>query len=412
MAKTTIQLTSRTHLSSKPRATKKRASGKRANGAMSTSRIMHPAGTKNPARHLVIASLSPAAGRGSGVEPIIHTLTARNSAPNKQPNAKKTASHVGDDSPSKRAGRKNGSQSNGAYRGRVAPIQNNKRKTISAVNTDTSMPSDVRTDHRRTGTLKSNAGAHQFPNELLQDYRIYRQLQTAIGRLNNQIKAIKKYDPLHGAILPLLEMYETGRRSYKLAEKKIVTTVQSMPIWENVRTVRGLAENSLGQILGETGDLSNYSNPAKLWQRMGLGMFRGHRQQNWSQDRKGFTKSENLQMAEGMGYSSRRRSLMHVVGSNLIRAKNPEYGKLYRDRKALELTKLPERDPATGKKNKGRLAHAHKRAMRYMEKRFLLNLWKAWRCLKPRDIHRRGAAMSSTAISQPTLKKLAARAKG
>lgn len=284
---------------------------------------------------------------------------------------------------------------NGVQSSRLLPPAGTK-KSDPPGGVNLKRPVGNRGDHRRNATLITNVAAVPFPNELLQDYRIYRQLQSALVRLTNQIKAIKKYDPRHGAILPLLEMHHSGSVPYKATEKAIVAHVRTLPIWTWAKGVKGIAENSLGQILGETGDLSNYSNPAKLWKRMGLGLVNGHRQQFWSGDRKGFTRTENVEMATEMGYSARRRSLMHVVGSNLIRARNVEYGKVYRDRKALELTKLPEKDPATGKKNKSRKSHAHKRALRYMEKRFLLELWKAWRGLRAGDNLSLAAAASST----------------
>lgn len=183
--------------------------------------------------------------------------------------------------------------------------------------------------------------ARQFPTELLRDYRVYRQLQNALVRLGNQMKAIKKYDPTHGALIPLMAMYKGGRKDYKASEKQIIKAVRSLPQWERIN-IRGLAENSFGQLLGETGDLSNYANPAKLWKRMGLGIVRGHRQQQWSATRKGYTRSENVAISQEMGYSPRKRALMAVIGSNLIRAKNPHYSEIYRTRKALEMEKLPK----------------------------------------------------------------------
>lgn len=236
-----------------------------------------------------------------------------------------------------------------------------------------------RDGHRAVNNQELTAAA--FPDELLQDYIIYRQLQNALVRVGNQIEAIKKYDPLNGALLPLNEMRLAGKRPYKETEKRIVAAVRTMPIWTWAKDIRGVAENSLGQLLGETGDITKYSTVSKLWKRMGLGLVNGHRQQNWAANRKGFTKSENIDMATEMGYSARRRSLMHVIGSNLIRAKNKEYSAIYQRRKELELTKLPDKDPITGKKNKSKKSHAHRRALRYMEKAFLKALWIQWRAI-------------------------------
>ncbi len=80
------------------------------------------------------------------------------------------------------------------------------------------------------------------------------------------------------------------------------------------------------------------------------------------------------------GYVARRRSLMWNIGECLIKAqvrKDPadetkriaigSYGQVYLDRKAYEQTRTES------------LALAHNRAKRYMEKRLLRELWKAWR---------------------------------
>lgn len=264
--------------------------------------------------------------------------------------------------------------------------------------TPASVSTEERGGHSSFETHPSIASAFTFPTEILQAYRIYKQVQSALVRITNQIKAIQKYDPHHGAILTLNEMLLAGKDPYKHTEKQIVASVRTLPVWKAWgKGVRGLAENSLGQLLGETGDLSNYSSVAKVWKRMGLAVVNGHRQQNWSATRKGFTKSENVEMAQQMGYKARRRSLMHVIGSNLIRAKNPYYRSVYDARKEYELERLPDKDPVTGKKNKSKKSHAHARALRYMEKRFLKDLWKQWRAISGMNANRTVPSTSKVA---------------
>ncbi len=268
---------------------------------------------------------------------------------------------------------------------RLPLLPKKKMPSVSAKNKSARQDLDVVHDlvasgkdggHALADTRIGDAAVQSFPVELLQNYSVYRQIQKPLVALKNQITALKKFDPTNFAIMPLLGMLAAGQKDYKAEEKKIVAHVRSMPIWEWAKGVRGIAESSLGQILSETGDLSKYANPSKVWKRMGLALVRGHRQQFWAANRKGFTRTENVQMAVDMGYSARRRALMAVVGSNLIRTKNVEYGKLYRDRKEFEREKLIAEH---GPKYKSLKSHAHKRALRYMEKRFLLNLWKAWR---------------------------------
>ena len=61
---------------------------------------------------------------------------------------------------------------------------------------------------------------------------------------------------------------------------------------------------------------------------------------------------------------------MHVIGDCIVRANAGKYRELYDARKILELEKLQG-----GKTCK---IHAHKRAMRYMEKQLLRDLWVKW----------------------------------
>lgn len=153
-------------------------------------------------------------------------------------------------------------------------------------------------------------------------------------------------------------------------EKTIRETVKDWPIaaWIEHSDRRGLGPIALGLILGETGDLSQYANPAKVWKRMGLAVFDGKPQRRVA----GTTKAKKDE-AIGQGFSPRRRALMHVIGDCLVKGnQDGPYRTLYVERKANELERLPGDE-------KGRLMHAHKRALRYMEKRLLKDLWLAWR---------------------------------
>lgn len=139
--------------------------------------------------------------------------------------------------------------------------------------------------------------------------------------------------------------------------------------------VRGFGRPSLAQIVAEAGDLSHYANPAKLWSRMGLGL---------APD--GNTRYE--------GRSPRRRAIMAVIGTNFLRAGGP-YRELYNQRKAFEETKPACMKPlknlkgeASGKVCKAsdaeccKAGHIHNRTLRYIEKRLLRDLWKAWNAVE------------------------------
>ena len=149
----------------------------------------------------------------------------------------------------------------------------------------------------------------------------------------------------------------------KKREKAIAQLVRQLSVWESfAKPIRGCAEGSLGAIIGEAGDLSNYATHSKLWKRMCVAVLDGKRQGNPG---KGASADDWI----AHGYSPARRSVMWNIGDPLIKQNDGIYRQLYDMRKLYELARDPEM-------SKG---HAHNRAKRYMEKRLLKDLWRAWR---------------------------------
>lgn len=190
-------------------------------------------------------------------------------------------------------------------------------------------------------------------------------------------EAAKTVKPM---LAPMLKMLEKQR---KAKDKEIQKLAEQLPAWATwAKAVRGIGPLALGLLVGETGDLSNYANPAKVWKRMGLAVIHGERQRRVA---------GNPALAIEHGYNPKRRALAFVIGDCLIKQNGDgPYRALYLQRKAFELTRLPEapkrrkrvveEDGAVEKKS-GRLLWAHRRASRYMQKRFLVDLWSAWRGL-------------------------------
>jgi hypothetical protein len=160
---------------------------------------------------------------------------------------------------------------------------------------------------------------------------------------------------------PIVEARDYLTAHRKAAARHLATQVVQLPVWEAfVRDVRGCGPLGLALIVGEAHDLERYANPAKLWKRMGLAVMPDGRCQRRVADTEG---------GLAQAYAPRRRSLMHVLGDSLVKLNDGVYRAAYDERKAYELARAPEMRPIV----------AHKRAMRYMEKRFLLHLWQAWR---------------------------------
>jgi hypothetical protein len=183
------------------------------------------------------------------------------------------------------------------------------------------------------------------------------------------------------------------------ATKRMEAMAKQLPAWSAFgEDVRGFGARSLAVIVGEAGDLSEYATHSKLWKRMGLAVIDGKRQGGL---RKGT--AEETWMAHG--YSKKRRSHMWNIGQSLVKGNGDgKYRAIYLSRLAVEHAKAIERGlvPATIMKatvssweERGlppltlvkkvnpdehmSAGHMDKRAQRYMEKKLLRDLWKAWR---------------------------------
>lgn len=214
------------------------------------------------------------------------------------------------------------------------------------------------------------------------------QILSAELRLGNQVKALERQQTgqlkgkrkvvmtpsqiaVAGKVVakvnPLLQPLEVGlRRERRKIEKELEAAAQALPIWSWAQGVRGIGPLGLALVVGQAGDLSSYSGPSKLWKRMGLAVIDGERQRRIA----GTTKAKCLE-AERHGFNPTRRALAFVLSESLLKQNKGEYRALYDARKALELDKVPT-------DAKGRRAWAHRRALRYMVKRFFLHLWCVW----------------------------------
>jgi hypothetical protein len=157
------------------------------------------------------------------------------------------------------------------------------------------------------------------------------------------------------AMQPLLEGRDGIEKARLQVEKRLLLLAKGLPIAPWIEGVRGVGMLSLAGIVGEAGDIGSYSNPAKLWKRMGLAVIGGERQRKKEGD-------------AGIlhGYNPARRSLMWTIGDCIIRAGGP-LKELYNQRKEYEAPRVKTK------------MHAHNRAKRYIEKRLLRDLWRAWR---------------------------------
>jgi len=169
------------------------------------------------------------------------------------------------------------------------------------------------------------------------------------------------------ALSPLIdaarESLPPWKRLAKANERDMCKLASKLPAASFVAEVRGFGMVQFAQILGETGDLANYANPAKLWKRMGLAVMPDGKPQRRI--------AGDADAAVAAGYSPTRRKIMFLVSDTLIKGNRGEFYALYTARKTMELERLPA-------DAKGRRLHADRRARRFIAKRLLRNLWRAW----------------------------------
>lgn len=172
---------------------------------------------------------------------------------------------------------------------------------------------------------------------------------------------------------PFIQARSILEGNRKRTEKAMEKSAKTLPVAQWVEGIKGFGIASLAAVIGEAGDLSNYPTHSHLWKRLGLAVIDGGRQRL-------------MTGADAIihGYCPSRRSVVWNVGQCVFKAQSQrvdketgevkveagEYRKLYDARKEYELPRV-----------EGKKAHAHNRAMRYMEKKLMRDLWKAWRAV-------------------------------
>lgn len=139
-----------------------------------------------------------------------------------------------------------------------------------------------------------------------------------------------------------------------ILEKQMTKIAEQLPAAEFVRSVKGFGMKTLGVIVGEAGNLSEYENPGKLWKRLGLA------------PKDTYAQAEN---GAHMVPRQRRAQIWACLGDPLLKQNDGIYRKAYDDKKAEYLAREWTKN------------HAHRAAHRYMEKLAIKDLWSAWRAM-------------------------------
>lgn len=186
----------------------------------------------------------------------------------------------------------------------------------------------------------------------------------------------------------------------KRYKKIMIEEARKLPLYDWWCAIDGCGELTFAQVLAETGNLSNYSNPAKVWKRMGLAV-RGGEKEGEGEAEKNMTKGINT------GYNKRRRTVAYNLSEAIIK-KQGHYREVFVQRKEFETARdaegynkpyierrkermLRQYGSAENKEKieNGRLPQdvINLRSLRYMVKRLLRDFWIEWQ----REMERNGS---------------------
>lgn len=167
-------------------------------------------------------------------------------------------------------------------------------------------------------------------------------------------------------------------------EKVMRVEAKKLPVatWVEHRDQRGFGLLFLAIVIGETGNLALYANPAKVWRRLGCApwTFNSKTQMGatWRGGKQGKLPAEEWEL---FGYSPRRRSISYLVGKNLLMQNyiDGEWTGPYRARYEEAKANIQETHPDYS----ARRCDLH--GMLLATKLLLKNLWVRWNGNPPRE---------------------------
>lgn len=163
----------------------------------------------------------------------------------------------------------------------------------------------------------------------------------------------------------MLSIAEKARHEIELDMKRIA---RKLPACVFVKSVGGFGELGFAVLIGETGDLSNYSTPDKVRKRLGLAPYNGRAGSNWRK-KGGLTAEQWIDF----GYRAQRRAqVFAVIEDPLFRHQAKQKGPYH----AIYLARREHTAQTHPDWTKG---HSHGDAKRIMVQRLADDLWKEWR---------------------------------
>jgi hypothetical protein len=145
-------------------------------------------------------------------------------------------------------------------------------------------------------------------------------------KFNREVKAIMaaaRKGEGFPIIVELVKSTDKGREPFDAlrdaVEKNMTALAEQLPAMAWVKTVRGAGALGLATIIAEAGDLANYSNPAKLWNRLGFAPYDGAAGSTWKRPT-WRTRALTAEEWTEHPFSGRRYALMHQIAIWLVNA--------------------------------------------------------------------------------------------
>ena len=208
---------------------------------------------------------------------------------------------------------------------------------------------------------------------------------TRTARVKREVQAIIKAaradteHPDYREVQAADEAMEPSLELKRDREARMIKLVKMLPVYLWVKSVPGAAALGLAIIIGETGNLNNYANVAKVWKRLGYAPYKGHAGSTWKRE----------------SWRPHALTLQEWITNPLS---GERYGQLYAIAEALRQFQYKTADDDTrvpigpyGEEFAARRAHtalthpdwtkarSYKGALRIMMKAFLRDLWVEWR---------------------------------
>jgi hypothetical protein len=141
--------------------------------------------------------------------------------------------------------------------------------------------------------------------------------------INKRIKAmIKNARDTASELTQLVDSIDKGRAPFDSirddCERDMETLAKQLPVYSWVAAIPGAAALGLATIIAETGDLSNYSNVAKVWKRLGYAPYDGLAGSTWKRETwrtRTLTKEEWIENP----FSGERYALIQQIGESLFK---------------------------------------------------------------------------------------------